>query len=115
MPTEQCNESCEHKARSDRRIALLADRLAIALVILKSRHGADWLPWFSEACWDAEDSLGDEVREWTDYKAAKDIVRLFIKREEKRYEQSRKESAQREAQETAQGSDMGGRGGVAEE
>jgi len=80
---EQCKENCEHKARSDRRIALLADRLAIALVVLKQRHGDDWLPWFGEACWDAEDSLGENIREWPDYKAAKKIVRLFIKRMER--------------------------------
>lgn len=80
----QCNENCERRARSDKRISLLADRLAIALVVLKMRYGSDWEPWFGEACWDAADSLGDEVRAWKEYAAAKEIVKLFLKRQDRR-------------------------------
>ena len=79
----QCSENCEHKAKSDKRISLLADRLAISLVVLKQRYGSDWLPWFKEDCWDAADSLGDEIRAWPDYKVAKEMVKLFITRMEK--------------------------------
>ncbi len=80
----QCDENCERRAKSDKRIALLADRLAIALVVLKMRYGNDWLPWFGEAVWDEADGLGDEIRDWPDYKAAKEIVKLFLKRGEKK-------------------------------
>lgn len=80
----QCNESCEHKAKSDRRIALLADRLAVLLVVARSRHGTDWAPWFGESVWEEEGHMADEIRGWPDYKTAKDIVKLFIKRQDGR-------------------------------
>jgi hypothetical protein len=51
--------------------------------VLKQRYGTDWLPWFKEDCWDADDSLGDEIRAWPDYKVAKDMVKLFITRMER--------------------------------
>jgi hypothetical protein len=82
MPTEQCNENCARREKSDKRISLLADRLAIALVVLKMRYGSDWLPWFGEAVWDEADGLGDEIRDWKEYKEAREIVKLFLKRSE---------------------------------
>jgi hypothetical protein len=91
----QCDENCEHKARSDRRLALLADRLAILLVVARSRHSTDWEPWFGEGVWEEEGRLGDEIRGWPDYKTAKDIVKLFLKRQDGRIkdEQGRAASA----------------------
>jgi hypothetical protein len=80
----QCNESCEHKAKSDRRIALLADRLAITLVLLKQRHGDDWDPWFGEGMWEDEGAMGDVIREFSEYQTAVKIVRLFLQRQEKK-------------------------------
>ncbi|MHC4316813.1 MAG: hypothetical protein ACYSW3_30600 [Planctomycetota bacterium] len=77
---EPCRENCEHKARSDKRIALLADRLAVLLVVVKQRYGTDWEPWFGEDTWECEDRMADEIRGWPDYKTAKDIVKLFIRR-----------------------------------
>ena len=70
------------KKKNDQ-IALLADRLAIALVVLKQRYGTDWDPWFREGLWDDDDSLGADIRDWPDYKEAKDIVRLFLTRQAK--------------------------------
>lgn len=62
---------------------LLKDRLAICLMLLKQRHGNDWEPWFGEACWDAEDSIGDVMRQSKEYPQAHAVVELFITRSEK--------------------------------
>lgn len=80
----QCNESCEQRVKSDKRIALLADRLAVLLVVVKQRYGGDWEPWFGEAAWEGEGHLADEVRGWSEYKEAKQIVKLFIQRSERK-------------------------------
>lgn len=80
----QCSENCEHKAKSDRRLTLLADRLAVLLVVVKQRYGTDWEPWFGEGVWEEEDRLADEVRGWPEYKEARDIVKLFIHRSERK-------------------------------
>lgn len=109
---EPCAENCEHKAKSDRRLSLLADRLAIALVVLKQRYGTDWEPWFGESIWEDAEHLGDEVRQWPEYKEAKGIVKIFIKRMEREHEQARKEEAQRRDAEAARGADASTGGGV---
>lgn len=114
----QCNESCARRAKSDKRISLLADRLAIALVILKKRYGNDWEPWFGEACWDAEDSLGDEIRDWSEYKAAKEVVKLFLQRQDRRereIEQAREKEAERQAKAVPEETGASAGGGLAEE
>lgn len=79
----QCNESCEQRVKSDKRIALLADRLAVLLVVVKQRYGTDWEPWFGESLWEGEDRLAEEIREWPAYKEARQIVKLFIQRSER--------------------------------
>jgi hypothetical protein len=79
----QCVENCEHKAKSNDRIALLADRLAVCLVLLKQRHGSDWNPWFGEGMWQDGETLSGELRDWPEYAEAKEIVKLFIKRSER--------------------------------
>jgi len=71
------------RAEYEARIDLLSDRLAITLVLLKQRYGNDWNPWFSEACWDSEDSIGDVMRQSTEYKDATAVVDLFITRSER--------------------------------
>ncbi len=81
-----CNENCERRAKSDRRLALLADRLAVLLVVVKNRHGNDWAPWFGESTWEDPDRMAEEIRGWPDYKTAKDIVKLFLKRQDGREE-----------------------------
>ncbi len=80
----QCNESCEQRVKSDKRIALLADRLAVLLVVVKQRYGTDWEPWFGESVWQEEDRLADEIREWPQYREAREIVKLFIQRSERK-------------------------------
>lgn len=69
--------------KNEARIELLADRLAVALVVLKQRYGTDWEPWFGESVWEEEDRLADEIRNWPAYTEAKQIVKLFIKRSER--------------------------------
>lgn len=68
----------QHEARED----LLKDRLAICLMLLKQRHGNDWNPWFSESMWDQPDSLGDVMRQSTEYTDSVAVVDLFITRSE---------------------------------
>jgi len=75
------------KKRSDKdRLAFLADRMAIMLVILKARYGDDWSPWFGEAMWESGDGMGEEIRSWPEYGTAKAIVRLFLMRFENEQE-----------------------------
>jgi hypothetical protein len=66
------------------RVELLADRLAILLVVVKQRYGTEWEPWFGESVWEQEDHLGDEIREWPQYIEAMNIVRQFIRRHDAR-------------------------------
>lgn len=72
------------KAVKDNRVRMMADRLAILLVICNDRDGDDWNPWMGEAMYDGEDQLGDHVRKMKSYKVAKDIVRLWIEKQDKR-------------------------------
>lgn len=61
------------------RVAFLADRMAILLVICKSRYG-DWNPFFRDGMYDDEGSMGEEIRSWPDYQTAKDVVREMLRR-----------------------------------
>lgn len=71
------------RQQAEARIDLLTDRLAITLMLLKQRHGNDWDPWFGEACWDAENSLGDVLRQSEEYPRAVAVVELFMTRSER--------------------------------
>jgi hypothetical protein len=71
------------KEKNEARIKLLADRLAICLVVLKMRFGTDWEPWFGESVWEEPDALGDEIRDWPEYDTAMKIVKKFIERSER--------------------------------
>lgn len=51
------------------------------MVICKARYG-DWNPFFRDGMYDAEGSMGEEIREWPDYKVALEIIRRMIKRME---------------------------------
>ena len=66
----QSKESSQNK--------LLADRLAILLVICQSRTG-DWDPWFRDGLYDGD--VGDEIREWPAYRTAKQIVAHMLRRQ----------------------------------
>ena len=68
------------KQSNEARVAFLADRMAILLIICKQRHGGSWEPWFREGMYDDEGSLGDELREWPQYKEGLDVVRLMLRK-----------------------------------
>ncbi len=61
---------------------MLVDRLAILLVIAKSRHGGFDL-FFLDRQYDEEGSLGDEIREWPDYKTARKVINRWLNNIEK--------------------------------
>jgi hypothetical protein len=87
-----CSESSELKEKSDRRIAFMADRMAVMLCILKSRHESwDWL--YGEAMWEDEEGMAAELRDWPEYKIAKEIVRLWIKKHDSREREYAKAAA----------------------
>lgn len=91
----------DDKNRSDKRLALLADRLAILLVIVKQRHGDNWDPWFGEGLWEDEDAMGELIREWPEYETAKKIVRLWIKKHDKRIDDEQSDLRNRRARQVA--------------
>lgn len=64
---------------ANERIKLLADRLAILLVICNARDSDDWNPWALDRTYDGEDSMGEHMRKMKDYKTAQNIVRRWIK------------------------------------
>lgn len=61
-------------------LRFLADRAAILLVIAKMRYGNDWNPFFRDALFDDEGSLGDEIRSWPEYKSAMLVIRNWLRR-----------------------------------
>lgn len=63
-----CNESSR----------LLADRLAILLVLCKSRTG-DWHPYFLDRFYDGE--VGEEIRDWPEFVTAKQIIANWLRRQ----------------------------------
>jgi len=68
--------------RANRRIVLLADRLAILLVVAKNKYGDDWSPWFAESMWQDEGALGEVLREWPEYQTANRIIKHWIRKME---------------------------------
>lgn len=69
---------------AENRIRLLADRLAILLVICNARDEDDWNPWMGEVMYEGSGQMGDAIRKMKDYKVAKDIVRLWLKKADKK-------------------------------
>ncbi len=58
---------------------MLVDRLAIMLVIAKSRYDDDWNPFVLSKTYDEPGSLGDEIRDWSSYKAARETINRWLK------------------------------------
>jgi len=69
------------KKKSRRRLKgeLLIDRAAILLVVAKNRHDGDWSPWWLDRMYDDPESIGDEIRQWSDYKVARRMVIRWLK------------------------------------
>lgn len=68
---------------ADNRIKLLADRLAILLVICNARDEDDWNPWALDRAYDEPGGMGDSIRKMRDYNTAKTIVRRWIETQDK--------------------------------
>jgi hypothetical protein len=68
------------------RLRFLADRTAILLCVCIQRYGGDLNPFFREGLYEDEGSLGDEVRDWPQYESAMEIVRLWLRKHDKRVE-----------------------------
>lgn len=85
MPTQKQNKKLTRK-QYEARIALLEDRAALMLVLLKNRHGDDWNPWAGEAMWEDADSMTEILRGWPQYRVALDVIRLWTIRNDKRIE-----------------------------
>lgn len=79
-------KSAEQVARlvSNNRIKMMADRLAILMVICNARDEDDWMPWGLESSYDSEDCMGEHIRKMKDYTTAKNIVRMWIEKTDKR-------------------------------
>lgn len=71
------------RQQAEARLALLTDRMAVLLCVVRKRHGDSWDPWIGEGMWEDADSLGEETRSWPDYQEALKIVELFITRSER--------------------------------
>lgn len=65
---------------ADDRLRFLADRAAILLVIVMNKYGGDLNPFFREGLYEDEGSLGDEIREWPQYRVALDVIRLWLRK-----------------------------------
>ena len=81
MPNDR--KKLTSRTQAEDRIALLTDRLAISLMLLKQRHGNDWNPWFGEGMWTEDDGLGEILRQSKEYPEAVKVVDLFITRSER--------------------------------
>jgi hypothetical protein len=54
--------------------------MAILLVVAKMRYGNDWNPFFREGLYEDEGSLGDEIRDWPEYKTALEVIRNMLRK-----------------------------------
>jgi hypothetical protein len=79
----------EKRLTDAERVAFLADRMAILLVVCKSRYGDDWNPWFREGLWVDEGALGEEVRAWPEYQTALEIVRNMLRKQDDNHRRKR--------------------------
>ena len=76
MPTE-----LEEKQKQ--RIAFLADRMAVMMCIIESRHGG-WEWFYGENTWLGDDNMASEIRDWKKYGTAKEIIKMWIRKHDKR-------------------------------
>lgn len=77
------------KKVADERIKMLADRLAILMVICNARDQDDWIPWALERSYDDDDSMGYHIRRMKDYEIAKSYVREWITSTDKKTTEKR--------------------------
>lgn len=79
MPTPSEENQKQQITRANERIAFMADRMAVLLVLLGQRHGGwEWL--YGEDMWQNPEGIAEVLRDWPDYGVAKDIIRLWIRK-----------------------------------
>lgn len=66
--------------KSNDRLAFLADRFAILMVVCKMRYGNEWNPFFQDGLYEDEGSLGDEIKGWPEFQSARDVIRNMLRR-----------------------------------
>jgi hypothetical protein len=49
-----------------------------------NQHGGDLNPFFREGLYEDAGSLGDEIRGWPQYNTAMDVIRLWLKKHDRR-------------------------------
>lgn len=81
--TRSAKKKSRQQLVADSRIKLLADRLAILLVICNARDEDDWNPWALDRTYNDPGSLGDSIRKMRDYNTAKGIVRRWLESQDK--------------------------------
>lgn len=67
--------------RAEARLAFLADRMAILMVVCVQRTGS-WNPWFTEGLYEDLEAMGDEIRSWPQHKSAMEVIRRMVKKHE---------------------------------
>ena len=78
---EQCNESCEHRAKSDRRLRFLAERMARLMMDMVGRD-MDYGKFCHEEFY--TDEVAGYLRQGKEYQVCLDFVRMMIKKHDRR-------------------------------
>lgn len=114
---EQCDESCEHKARSNKRIAFMAERMSLLLLELV-RRDFDYGRFCFEEFY--TDEVAGYLQQGREYKVCVDFVRMMLKKHDQREKENEElrdrldESADGEGHQGDSGSlpaaDLGGPG-----
>ena len=71
------------KPTDNERLAFLADRLAILMVVCVSRSGS-WDPWFREGTYEDSEGMGEEIRHWPEYTTAMEVIRNMLRKHDAR-------------------------------
>ncbi len=69
----QCSENS--------RLKLLAERMAILMVVCRLKYGIGWNVWMHEGLYSGE--TGDEFRSMPEFKVALDVIRNMIRRQDR--------------------------------
>ena len=78
---EQCDESCDHKAKSNKRIAFMAERMALLLLDLTRRDFE-----YGKACFEEfyTGEVAGYLQQGKEYKVCLDFVRMMLKKHDLR-------------------------------
>lgn len=79
-------QSRKSSKQSDR-LKLLAERMAILMVICRLEYGIGWKVWLGEGLYTGE--TGDEFRSMPEYMVAMDIIRNMLRRQDAAVEEQK--------------------------